>query len=152
MRLSHVKGLEALKFSLNELTPALARKVVSKANRKGAQALRDKARSLAPIDTGALRDAIVSGAGRSNRKLVYTQLVGISDQKWIGRSPRDLPPSSYANIVEHGHTAPDGTQVPPDPFMRDAFDRSGDFVVQTIVNVMSDGIHEEAAKLGRNAP
>lgn len=147
-RLKHVKGMDELRKVLNQMTPEVAKKVVSKANRKGAQAIRDYARSLAPIDTGALRDGIVSGAGRSGQKFVTTQIVGISNAKWIGRSPRDLPPTEYSKMVEYGHEGKDGTQVPPDPFMRDTFDRTGDLVIQTVMDHLAQGIVEVGGQLG----
>ena len=151
MKTQHVKGLDRLKENLKQLPEQVQRKVVRKANRKGAQLMRDYAKSIAPIDTGALRDGLTTRVGRSIKKLIFTQLVGITDDKFIARSARDLPPTVYSKMVEYGHNTEDGRQVPPDPFMRDTFDRSGDMAINAVVDAMDDGIQEEAARLGRGA-
>lgn len=53
-----VKGLEALRRKFTQTVPAEVRKSATAALEKGAQEIVDMARSLAPVDSGDLRDSI----------------------------------------------------------------------------------------------
>ena len=151
MRTQHIKGLDRLKENLKRLPDEIQRKVVRTANRKGAKIMLDQAKSLAPIDTGALRDGLTTRVGRSIKKLIFTNLVGVTDNKFMPRSPRDLPPTIYSKMVEYGHKKPDGSKVPPDPFMRNTFDLSGDMAISAVVDALDAGIQERATHINGGA-
>lgn len=73
--------------------------------RKAGQEVEKDAKSLAPVDTGALRDSISTNAEGDGRFALMTVEVG--------------PTVDYARLVEYGTS-----DTSPQPFMRPAFEKA----------------------------
>lgn len=83
---------------------AQAQRKAGVAIRKTAQDVKATAQSLAPVDTGALRNSITVSMGFTSLEAVIS------------------PTVAYAPYVEHGHQA-GATHVAPQPFMGPAADQ-----------------------------
>lgn len=133
-----VEGLKELReVLLRDLPDKLQGKALQGALKKGADLIVREAKRLAPRETGRLRRAIYSFRDRDSRKGYESRLVGVRSGKRFQKSNRD---AFYWKFVEFGHRVakrgggylkktdrggagaePTGV-VPPQPFMRPAFE------------------------------
>lgn len=114
-----VVGKDELQAALGEIAEKLPVNAVRKALRAGAAVIREKARSLAPVRTGALRKAISSGTDRTKNSRVPFAFVNIAkrvfwvettkrgkrrlkSEAWGGSSRGFIYPRNYAHLVEYG--------------------------------------------------
>lgn len=88
-------GAKEIRIALARLEAKLARKIGSKALRAGAKIVQARAKSLSPIETGALKKSIKVRAGK-NRK-TYRSIIVASGEKWFTGK------EFYAAFVEFGH-------------------------------------------------
>ena len=124
------------------------RKVVRQAVNRALTPTLKAARNAAPEDTGLLRESL---AKKTKTYADTGTIVGIvgPDKETQGTDAEGKPrvPWRYAHLVEDGHVAPDGTVVPPHPFMRPAFDSTEEEMKQVMTERLAAGIEKEAAKL-----
>lgn len=105
-----ITGFKELRAALAELPRATERSVVRKVLKRRAEPIADMARSLAPVDTGALRDSIAVTTKLSRRH-----------RKALKEGKKDtnvhIGASSKAHLQEFGTR-----EHAPQPFMRPAWD------------------------------
>jgi hypothetical protein len=95
-----------------------------------------------PVDKGNLKAALKKKI--TSRKMRATGLVG-ADASYVG--PNGEQPFRYDHLVEFGHVDPDGTVVPPNPYMRAGWDAAEATARETYQAELADGIETEAKKL-----
>jgi len=161
-----VEGLRDTQAALGDLSKSLARGVLRRVLAKAGKPIADRARSLAPVDTGELRDSIAvstklsnpvgksefaaamrSGAGvgaataalRSARRAAAGD--GLSAEVYVGAGP--LP---QAHLVEFG-----SVNNQAKPFLRPAWDEKRDEALTIIGNELGGEIQKTAARAARRA-
>lgn len=131
----NVQGLAEVEKALDNLGKSVGKSVLRRSLRKAAAPMRDRAKELAPVDDGELRDSIIVGgmlnkSQRSkHRKLTADERSAV--ELFVGPSYKLGAGGRHGHLVEFG-TAPHivgglfaGAQHPgtaPQPFMRPAFD------------------------------
>jgi len=143
-----LEGLDKLQAQLVELGVQLGVKTLAKAARKAFLPVLTDARSLVPVDSGALRDAlkvsvkkpkggeavvvvgILVGAGRAAQARVAAAAFGEAQSK-------ALPPARRWHFIELGtsHTA-------AHPFLRPALDRNASVVLAALKEEIAKGIEQ----------
>lgn len=101
---------EAISTELTLYNEDVIRKV-NVASKKAVEALRDKTRATAPIDTGWYHTAITCGVKERNR-------LGNEKYHWYVNRPRHR----LTHLLVHGHMNADGSRTPGDPFLHNAWD------------------------------
>lgn len=154
-----ITGAKELAEAFKTLPDRVARKILSVGLRKAANAVKDDAKSTAPVKTGKIKKSIVVRAGKYKRGgPVRMRVVVLGAYRG---------PQSYSGPLELGHrvgsrgtglkrkqagTILDGRQyVRPRPFMRNAAKRQRSRAVKIIEQQVQLGIFNEA-KLGTIAP
>lgn len=106
-KLAQLSGLKELTEQLNDLQFMLESDEVPKALLNAAWLIRDKAKQLAPVRTGLLRDAIFAGFGRPDgRQRKASVVVGVK---------YGLNHANHAHLVEFGTST-----HAPQPYLRPA--------------------------------
>lgn len=85
---------------------AKAEKAAKEVATEGAATIRDQAKMIVPVDSGRLRDSIVS-----------TQATEVEDGIFEAEAGTNVP---YADDVEFGSYANPDVEAPPQPFLRPA--------------------------------
>lgn len=111
-----LNGLVDISKALADLPRNVENRLVKNAMYRGATVLRDKARAAVPVETGALRSAIIAKA-KVLRKGVVFATAGVSRKEFKRGKRAGREPRRYAHLVEFGteHSA-------AKPFMRPAMD------------------------------
>lgn len=127
---TEVKGLEDLIAKLNALPAKLEKKVIRAAVRKGANIIRDKARSYVPVDTGDLKKSItVSGA--KYKKGTIALAIKPRNNKKKGVTV------FYGRFIEYGTS-----KMAAKPYMRPAYDEAEKEVLDTVINDIKSKLDE----------
>ncbi|SMO64035.1 HK97-gp10 family putative phage morphogenesis protein [Paracoccus laeviglucosivorans] len=153
-----VQGLAELEKSLDNLSKSVGRSVLRQSLRKAAEPMKEKAKSLAPVDDGDLRDSIIIGGllnksqKRARRRLTAEERSAI--ELYVGPSYKLGQGGRHGHLVEFG-TAPHiqggvfkGSKHPgtaPQPFMRPAYDAEARPTVARLGPILMQFI-ERAAK------
>ncbi|MDR2173658.1 MAG: HK97 gp10 family phage protein [Burkholderiales bacterium] len=142
IELAHdLQGLAELEKGLRELGRDVGLKGLSKATSAGARLIRDRARALAPKDTGKLKNNIVVTKYRRVRdKDRETRHAVVIRQK--GKAS-DKQNAFYGAFVECG-TSKQAAQ----PFIRPAFEGKRKDAANTVVRSMEKTIATEKVKRG----
>lgn len=111
-----LRGLVDISKALADLPKKVENRIVKNAVYRGATVIRDRARALVPIDTGALKSSIIAKAKVLRKGVVYAS-AGVSKKTFARGRRQGREPRRYAHLVEFGteHSA-------AKPFMRPAFD------------------------------
>lgn len=164
MTTTTIQGLGDLKANLQSLPDKLMKRVLTSALRQGANVIKDEAKALCPVETGALRASIRVTARRGTATLVHFNVVagGLSSaqQKKFG-----IETAFYAVMVEEGHlirgkgqALKGGTRskslqrailvehgaasVPAHPFMRPALENKAQDAITEIADEVSSRMQE----------
>lgn len=108
-------GDEELQAKLAAMTLKVQRKIVRQALRKGGKRVRDEARRLAPVETGALKKSIKVRAARNLRRGSFGIAVLTGTRAELGISPEAK--YYYPAVVEFGGRGHDAQ-----PYLRPAMD------------------------------
>ena len=143
-------GFEGLEDALIELEKFSGRtntgkNAVRRGMRKAMKRLEDKAKALAPVEEGDLRDSIKTKNAKAQRVkglARYQRQTGIS----ILTGPTTLRGGSYGYFQEFGtvHAA-------PQPFMRTAADSEGPEVIKIVSDELQDAIGKTLARARKKA-
>lgn len=161
-----VEGLKEINDRLTQLPNKLAKKVINKAMRAGARIIRDRAKALTPVRTGALKRNIVSKRGlrRYDDGLEARLIIGVRHGK-----VRDAPTTYitkpgkkkvrkltaydkrkqdpyYFRFQELGYTQRDGTKVEGKKFLQNALDQSGQRAINKVRDVARSEIEKGVLK------
>ena len=124
-----VTGIEAIRATLLALPAALQKRALRKAVMKPAVLVRDDARRRAPKDTGLLASDIVAAQDRKP-ELDGMDARAVVWVKWEGKGG-----APHWRYVEFG-TA----KMPPQPFMRPAFETNAVQAVTLIIQSVADDL------------
>lgn len=150
-----VKGLDGVLRVMRELPEHVAKKWLRGAVVKGARAVRDEARHLAPVDTGRLRRNIIIKYinERSNsQRVTYYVLVrsGKRFQKMRVRGKRGQGGQTVDNDAFYWRFLEFGTaKMSARPFMRAAFEHKRYEALGLITDFLRDGI-DQSVRVLRN--
>jgi HK97 gp10 family phage protein len=125
-----IEGLERLRRRFDAM-PAKARAAAVKMVNKSADELVAQMKAIAPRDKGNLRDSVRKEEGR----LGDVSAVVLADAK----DERGRP---YAARVELGHMAPDGSQVPAEPFFYPVVRVNRARIKRRLARAISKGLRE----------
>ena len=131
-----------------ELDAALARigrdietRIAKNAIGAGARKVRDRAKQLAPVDTGNLRDAIK--VRRANKRYG----AAVADVVVTGGSTKLKNDAWYASLVEFGTV-----NSPAHPFLRPALDASQPLVLTAVADSIRKQLAKQAAARWASSP
>lgn len=126
--LTGVKELDAM---LAGLEPKLAKKYIRSSIRKSLKPIAAEAKALAPVDTGATREAVKVKPGKSNRKKIQLQ-VAVGEGWFTGDE-------FYAGFNLLGTK-----RQPPNPWLQEAHDRLSDSAYKQFLSEIGKAIDQEA--------
>jgi HK97 gp10 family phage protein len=142
MAMMKMEGLSEAKQALRELPDSTAKNVLRRVGRVCLQPMADHAKSLAPVEDGTLRDSIRVGTTLTRRqKSMHTKL-----------GPDDVEIFMGAGGLPQAHMMEFGTvDVTARPYMRPAWDRGKDDLLQRVADSLWVEIEKAAARLARKA-
>lgn len=129
---AEIEGVEELRGKLRGLTQKMQRGALRNAFRGAGRIVEREAKTLVPVESGDLKDAI--GTSVSATTTAVKVDVGV-------RRRRPGSPARYAHLVELGtaHSA-------PQPFLRPALDNKADEAVASIARALRPEIEKAARK------
>lgn len=139
-----LKGFDKLQRKLERLERRGAKSAMRKATRAGTTVLLKAVRAATPKDEGLLRKMQASKV--SGRGLSMAGIVGADVDKLKAAESTGQRPSNIDHLVEYGHTAPDGTFIPPSGYMRRAADSAMPAAEAAYRNKLAQEIEREAAR------
>lgn len=152
----NIKGLDAVRDQLKEVAEELQGKTLAKANRAAFKKVAEAAKSLVPVDTGDLRDAIsikaVTSKGVVAAGIVFKTTTTKAKQAKMAAAvfnesqSKDLPPSRRWHFIETG-TAKKGAR----PFLRPALDSQSQAVIDDLGNQLKKVIAAAVKKKSKGA-
>jgi HK97 gp10 family phage protein len=138
-----VSGLKELRDALVRKIPLeMQGKVLQKAMGPAARLIVNAARSRAPVDTGRMRKAVYATRDRYNSKKTFEARV-VTVRR--GKKRDDPKGAYYWKFIEFGHKA-GKTSVPPNPFLRPAFEGNKHTALQSIKENLAIQIEKAAIK------
>lgn len=140
-------GLEDALVELEQLTGRTntGKNAVRRGMVKAMKRIEDRAKSLVPVDDGALRDSIttknaktqrVKGSARFERQTGVTILTG----------PTGRQEGGYGAFQEFGTV-----KQPAQPFMRPTADAEGQSVIDEVADILRDEVMKSAARARKKA-
>lgn len=131
-----VEGLDELMQAFKEL-PDGALQYVREAANSAAQVICDKAKQLAPVDTGATQRLLYVRKATASKKAKYKVLSTIATKKGAAAlAPLELG----HNLVYFG--IPTDTHIEARPFLRPAADANKNNVVGTVADAMNKALEK----------
>lgn len=149
----HVAGLAELDKLLKELPAKIEGNIMRGAVRAGAKVLEEKAKQLAPVDDGDLRESIrVSTRSRrgrvsatitaGNKKVFYAHMVEFGTARHLIK-PKKRKSLFFAGLAREVVDHPGSSAK---PFMRPALDNNQREAVDAAASYIRQRIEKEAAK------
>lgn len=137
-----VEGLDKVLRALQRISNSVPEAVQIRALKEAGEIVAAEARLLVPVASGNLRDSIiVSDRGLGGAFSMDSELEGGGVKVFIGpRTGRGGPDGFYGHMVEFGTI-----NMPAQPFMRPAFDRTRSAVQKRLGDALWEPI-EKAAK------
>lgn len=137
-----ITGVRAIDRRLRRLAPAVQKKIVRKAMRDGLKIVAAEVKSQAPVDTGTTRSNVKVRAVKRRRRGSIELEVRIAATDETKRTSATTGKTVfYPAVVEYGHEG-----VPPDPFMRGAFEARGEEARQVTLGALLRGVEQEASR------
>jgi HK97 gp10 family phage protein len=131
-------GDKELQSRLDGLEPAVAKKIVRKAIRVIGNDIRNDARALAPVKTGALRRSIkVRAIRRSRGRMGVIVRTGTREELGIENDDKGY----YPAVQEYGSET-----VPARPYLRPALDHNQEKGVRKMARLIGELIETEAER------
>ena len=144
---AETSGFEGLEDALIELEKFSGRtntgkNAVRRGMRNAMKRIEDKAKSLAPVEDGELRDSIKT----KNAKAKQIAALGHDKDIVILTGPTTLKGGSYGYFQEFGTV-----YAAPQPFMRPAADSAGREVIKIVSDELRDAIDKSVARARKKA-
>jgi HK97 gp10 family phage protein len=136
-RPGEITGLKELDTALKELPRGVRNRMIRKGMKEAAQPVLDMAKSMAPVDTGKLRDKMRIYSARLGRKQRK-----VSTGATISWPKSKTSPGKYAAINEYG-----GSGRPARPFLRPAVAAATPQVKQVFKQIMTRLVAEAAKEV-----
>lgn len=131
-----MEGWAELKPKLLDLPDKLVNNILRAAMRQGANVMRDEAKALCPVDTGALQASIRTVARRGSRDKVQFNVVAGGAFTATKEERYGMKAPFYALFVEYGHGGP--RPAGPHPFMRPAVESTAELAIDFVMTGISD--------------
>lgn len=131
-----VQGVPEIAAALKELPVTIHKQALRKPIYRGAQLVRDRAKTLVPVKTGNLRKNIKVKGRRGTPTM---QLVAAFVQYGKGGA-------SYAHLVEKGFMHISGRHIPARPFMRPALEMSANEIISIVAKELKAALPKFQAK------
>ena len=140
-------GFEGLEDALIELEKFSGRtntgkNAVRRGMRNAMKRIEDKAKALAPVEEGDLRDSIKT----KNAKAKQSRKLGSKSGIEILTGPTAIKGGNPAYFQEFGTV-----HAPPQPFMRPAADSEGPQVMKIVADELRDAIDKSVARARKKA-
>lgn len=133
-------GLADLGNAIQQLTPALERKLVRHCIREAMKVILEEARNRVPVDTGNLKNKLTIKTARAKSKYTYRMSLTVKKGAY------------YVSMVELGHFARDGkTWVPAQAFMTPAYEAKRNEVVEIFAQTFREGLPAVVEEVRRSA-
>lgn len=135
-----ISGFRELDQALAELPKSLERNVLRRVATKALQPFVERAKSLAPVDEGNLRDSIViAGSGLSRgAKAVDRAEPKQGVRMYAGTANRNAVPREFGSI-----------RAPAHPFMRPAWDATSEGMLKSVAADLGPEIERTAARAAK---
>jgi HK97 gp10 family phage protein len=161
-----VEGLRDLDKALAELPKAVARNTLRRVLKKAGEPIAAKARQLAPVDTGALRQSIIVspklGTKAGQAEFAAAMKAGLGQAAAIGAMRDARRAAKGQGSFAEMHVGPNrhpkahlqefgSINNPPHPFMRPAWDAHKDEALEIIKRDLGGEIAKSAKRLARKA-
>jgi HK97 gp10 family phage protein len=144
-KIEGLKGLEEALVELEQMTGKIntGRNAVQRGLIKAMRRIEDRARQLAPVDDGDLRNSITTKKARAKRtsRDRFARETGVE----IHTGPAGKG-SGFAYFNEFGTI-----NAPPHPFMRPAADSESEAVVAEVAKVLREEIDKTVARAKKRA-
>lgn len=127
--MNSIDGLDDVIKKLQNLPDNLEKKVLRAAVRQGANVIRDKAREHVREDTGNLKKSIIVSGVKGKPGTVAFRIKPVTRKK--GKAV------FYGYFLEYGTS-----KMAAKPFMRPAYDKAGDDVLDKVVNTIKSKLDE----------
>lgn len=164
-----IEGLAQMEKAFRDLAPAIQGKkgypknILRNAARAMANNAKDKAKSLAPVDSGRLREAIHIKLLSTKYRDQATMRGDSKEYYYLGHKAgwdKDDPKGAYyGSMVETGHmsygpvrakkAATSGTWIPAKPHLRPAVESNRGALIRVFTDKFSNDITKTAAKVAR---
>lgn len=139
-------GLEEALVELEQLTGRTntGKNAVRRGMRKAMKRVEDRAKSLVPVDDGALRDSITTKNAKAQRGAggKYLRQEGVT----IVTGPTGRQEGGYGAFQEFGTV-----NMPANPFMRPAADSQGQGVIDEVADILREEVMKSAARARKKA-
>lgn len=147
-----ITGAKELERALGELPKKIARTVVRKAVRKGAKIMAAEAKSNARRNVGGSMGKLIArrigvSAATRQRPGSYTMYMDVKADEEFVHVSKDGNRSWIPNAIEYGHIARGGGFVPPNPYLRPAFDSKKGEAISIMTREIRDGVVREADRM-----
>jgi len=140
-----VQGLAELEAALNQLPEKVAKKSMLDSMKAATKAFQERAIELAPYDRMKTSGMHLVDGIRMEMRTGSKSVKG----SWVHGKVALHPDVFYGRFIEFGWTTPSGTHVPPQPFMRPAFDGEKYRALAIVSQGLEKGIAEAAKGLYR---
>lgn len=129
-------GPELMAF-FNDLGNAVKKRIANEAIVTGLTPIVDAARSLAPADTGNLKNSIGFRVGKSKKGAsVFAKIGPRTGFDFTDKNGVKHQAAKYGTFMEFGHLMQNGKKAPGKPFMRPAFASCKDVAMSEISRVI----------------
>lgn len=143
---TEIKGFRELERALAEELPrATAKAVLNRTAINASKRILDRARQLAPVERGTLRDGIVSKPAKARRQrgsFKFERSSGVE----ILTGPTGRPEGGNPSWQEHGTV-----KMPAHPFMRPAADSEGQAVIAEVKDELTAQIEKAKDRIRKKA-
>lgn len=137
------KGLRELQSQLDELPKATSRNVLARAGIKAMRRIETRAKELAPVDDGQLRNSITTQKAKAQRVSATRFAQGVT----IETGPTGKRPAGGNAAWQEFGTV----KMAANPFMRPAADGEGPAVMADLKQELAAEILKAAARIARKS-
>lgn len=142
-----ITGIREIDRRLKRLEPAVQKKILRKAIRSGLKLVAEEVKARAPVDKGALRKGIkVRACRRRKRGAIELEVRIAATDETKRTSKKSGKTVFYPAIVEYGRNDKLSGSVPPNPFMRQAFEARGEAARQVTLAALLRGVEQESSR------
>lgn len=136
-----VTGIKEIDRRLRKLQPARQKAALRSAMRSGLKIVASATKAEAPVWTGTMKKNIkVRAAGKRRRGTIELE-VRVASNDETKRTTKKGQTVFYPAVVEYGKKG-----TPPNPFMRRAFEATGERARKTTLAALRANVEREAAK------
>jgi HK97 gp10 family phage protein len=138
-----VTGIKDIDRKLKFLPGRIQKKVLRQAMREGLKVMAAEVKAQVPVDTGLTKKNVrVRAVKKKRRDEIQLEVRVGGDEELYKTSAKTGTTVFYPALVEYGRK-----NVPPNPFMRRAFEAKGEIARQVTIDEIRAGVESEASKI-----